>query len=662
MVPRINLVWLLLLLLTTNCEEEGVSFNGFRGAGLSLNGSAVITSEGILRLTNPVSHQIGRAFYPRPLHFRSSKTGNVFSFSTTFVFVFVPENINGIGGHGTAFVISSTTDFHTATGTQFLGLFNKSNNGNSANRIFAVELDTIQNMEFGDIDDNHVGIDINSLRSNRSYSAGYFSDVDTSVFNNITLNSGEPMQVWVEYDSSKMQLNVTLSPMEVAKPSRPLLSSINNLSELVTETAYIGFSSSTGSFETSHYILGWNFQMNGIAQTFNLTTLPSLPPRRSNRKPKVVLIWVPIIAPISALLAAAAVVFVQYRRIKFAEVLDDWELELGSRRFSYKELYKATRGFGETQLLGVGGFGRVYRGIMPTSKVDVAVKRVAHDSKRGTREFIAEIASIGHLRHRNLVQLLGYCRRKRELLLVYDFMPNGSLDRFLFDHYHQPLNWAQRFHIIKDVASGLLYLHEEWEKTIIHRDVKASNVLLDSELNGRLGDFGLSRLYDHGEDPRTTNVVGTPGYIAPELLRTGKATKESDVFAFGAFLLEVACGKRPLQAAESGEDVVLVAWVLRNWRRGTILGCVDPRLSCDFVVEEAELVLKLGLLCSHHLPATRPSMKQTTLFMERAAQLPELAACYLDGDVVELLQKEVSHYRSMPSHSSSTDSMLFVGR
>ncbi|MQL73952.1 hypothetical protein Taro_006315 [Colocasia esculenta] len=172
MVPRINLVWLLLLLLTTNCEEEGVSFNGFRGAGAlfrrafknskskklatstkaarigdlgivrgenlfrcgfkhcpSLNGSAIITSEGLLRLTNPISHQIDRAFYPRSLHFRSSKTGNVFFFSTTFVFVFVPENI-GIGGHGIAFVISPTKDFHGATGTQFLGLFNKSINCN----------------------------------------------------------------------------------------------------------------------------------------------------------------------------------------------------------------------------------------------------------------------------------------------------------------------------------------------------------------------------------------------------------------------------------------------------------------------------------------------------------------------------------------------------
>jgi serine/threonine protein kinase len=129
-------------------------------------------------------------------------------------------------------------------------------------------------------------------------------------------------------------------------------------------------------------------------------------------------------------------------------------------------------------------------------------------------------------------------------------MPNGSLDKYLYDRSMGTLDWPQRFHIIRGVASGLLYLHENWEQVVIHRDVKASNVLLDAEMNGRLGDFGLARLYDHGTDAHTTLVVGTMGYLAPELGRTGKATPATDVFSFGAFLLEVTCGRRPIGADE----------------------------------------------------------------------------------------------------------------
>ncbi|KAK1275392.1 L-type lectin-domain containing receptor kinase IV.2 [Acorus gramineus] len=139
------------------------------------------------------------------------------------------------------------------------------------------------------------------------------------------------------------------------------------------------------------------------------------------------------------------------------------------------------------------------------------------------RESVAEIVSIRRLRHRNIVQLFGFCRRKGELLLVYDYMSNGSLDKLLFDETERDrLGWSERFHIVRGVASGLLYLDEGWEQLVVHRDVNSSNVLLDGEMNARLGDFGIARLYDHGTDPQTTHVVGTLGYLAPELSKTGK--------------------------------------------------------------------------------------------------------------------------------------------
>ncbi|KAJ4876593.1 L-type lectin-domain containing receptor kinase IV.3 [Raphanus sativus] len=166
---------------------------------------------------------------------------------------------------------------------------------------------------------------------------------------------------------------------------------------------------------------------------------------------------------------------------------------------------------------------------MPNTKKEIAVKRVSNQSKQGLKEFVSEIITIGRMSHRNIVPLLGYCRRKEELLLVYDYMPNGSLDKYLYNSSEVTLTWKQRITIIKGVASALFYLHEDWEEVVIHRDIKASNVLLDAEHNGRIGDFGLARLRGHGTDPQTTLVAGTWGYLAPDHVRTGKATTATDV-------------------------------------------------------------------------------------------------------------------------------------
>jgi len=193
------------------------------------------------------------------------------------------------------------------------------------------------------------------------------------------------------------------------------------------------------------------------------------------------------------------------------------------------------------------------------------VKMVSHGSRQGVREFVAEVVSIGRLRHRNLVQLLGYCRREGELLLVYDYMENGSLDRYLHDQHAPTLSWHERYRIIRGVATGLLYLHEDWEQVVSHRDVKPSNVLLDAGINARLGDFGLARLYDHGTVPQSTRVVGTIGYLAPELMRMGKVTPSTDVFAFGVFLLEVACAQRPIGPNSAAAAATGLRWWTGSW-------------------------------------------------------------------------------------------------
>ncbi|KAL7247413.1 hypothetical protein ACSBR2_002349 [Camellia fascicularis] len=331
------------------------------------------------------------------------------------------------------------------------------------------------------------------------------------------------------------------------------------------------------------------------------------------------------------------------RRKKYDEILEGWEKEYGPQRFSYKDLYKATKGFKDTELIGAGGFVKVYRGVLPSSKQLVAVKKVSHDSKQGMKEFVAEIASMGRLRHMNL---------------------------FLFSNKKRYLNWAQRYRILKGVASALVHLHE-WEQVVLHRDVKASNVLLDDQLHGWLGDFGLARLYDHGAKPQTTHVVGTVGYLAPELTKTGKATTSTDVFAFGAFLLEVACGRRPIDLQGLAEEMILVDWVFEKWKQGVILETCDPILEGDYLANEMELVLKLGLLCFHSNLAARPSMKQVMQYLDGETCFPETI---LEGAGVDMLVKDnktsTEFFKSVPSSSgnysvysvSSNDSILCGGR
>ncbi|KAB1220839.1 L-type lectin-domain containing receptor kinase IV.2 [Morella rubra] len=478
------------------------------------------------------------------------------------------------------------------------------------------------------------------------------------------------MQVWVDYDGVQKKINVTLAPMNVGKPKIPLLSLSRDLSPIINDEVYVGFSASTGSVLSNHYVLGWSFKINGQAPELFQSQLPDLPrkeeiPRKEKLRSYTIALPVIIVSLVSVTIAG--VVYVVKRKRNFAELLEDWELDYAPQRFKYKDLYIATKGFKDKELLGTGGFGKVYRGVLPTSEIEIAVKKVSHESRQGIREFISEIVSTGRLRHRNLVPLMGYCRRKEELLLVYEYMPNGSLDKYLFGQLQATLSWSQRFRVLKGVASGLLYLHEEWEKVVVHRDVKASNVLLDRELNGRLGDFGLARLYDHGTDAQTTHVAGTIGYLAPENFRGGKPTTSTDVFAFGAFLLEVACGRKPIQPGGPTEDVLLVDWVFSHWKRGQILEARDPKLRTEYEAEELELVLKLGLLCSHSAPTARPSMRQIVQYLDGDVPLPEISASGLtfahrDGSNVFAMTSPASVGNAFEQSSFVADSVLSAGR
>ncbi|XP_071706358.1 L-type lectin-domain containing receptor kinase S.4 [Rutidosis leptorrhynchoides] len=619
-------VLLIFTTLFTPSSSFSFIFNGFKNLNsenITMNGVADITSNGILQLTdytpNIPPSLIGHAFYPDPVRFKNPNTEPPVSFSTSFVFAIKPgTKIHG--GHGLAFTISPSKVLAGAQPNQYLGLFNVTNNGKPTNHLFAVEFDTVTDLEYNDINNNHVGIDINSLISINSTNAGYYVD-GNSTKQDLNLKSAKKIQAWIDYDGRKPELNVTIS-MFSKKPNTPILSVPVNLSLVFQDFMYVGFSASTGVLASSHYIFSWSFNMSGKAQSFDLNKLPSVPGTKKNQKRIVIGVSIGAFLTV-AIVGVVGVVSVIKKFKNLDDEIEEWELDIGPHRYSYKELKKATKGFKKDELLGSGGFGSVYKGVLPNSKTDVAVKRISNESHEGMRTFISEISTIGRLRHRNLVQLLGWCRKKEDLLLVYDFMANGSLDKYIYDDTKLVLTWEQRFKIIKDVARGLLYLHEEWDQTVLHRDIKAGNVLLDSELNGRLGDFGLAKLCEHGSNSSTTKVVGTLGYLAPELTRTGKPTTNSDVFAFGALLLEVVCGRRPTEPKAEPEELILVDWVWDKWTEDAVFEVVDSKLKGEFDEVEVLMVIKLGLMCSNNAPSARPAMKQVVRYLEREVALPE---------------------------------------
>ncbi|KAG5553874.1 hypothetical protein RHGRI_011666 [Rhododendron griersonianum] len=357
------LLLLVLALLPSTPAQDHLSFtfNNFKASpNLTLDGIAEFKPSGLLALTNGTRQQKGHAFFPTPFLFKPSPNATASSFSTSFIFSIIPE-IPTHSGHGIVFVVAPAPGLPGAHPSKWLGLFNETNHGNFDNHVVAVELDTIYSIEFDDINDNHVGIDINGLDSVASKAAGYYSS--NGRFQNLTLISG--------------------------------------------------------------------------------------------------------------------IVYYVRRKRKFAEVLEDWELDYGPHRFKYKDLYIATEGFREKQLLGSGGFGKVYRGILPTSGTEIAVKRVSHESRQGMREFVAEIVSVGRMRHRNLVQLLGeilqtvdpklgsqYVAEEVELVLKLGLWCSHSepvarpsmrqVVQYLEGDIHLP-----ELKLIGNSATGLMFAHRE---------------------------------------------------------------------------------------------------------------------------------------------------------------------------------------------------------
>ncbi|XP_035834671.1 G-type lectin S-receptor-like serine/threonine-protein kinase SD1-1 [Helianthus annuus] len=300
------------------------------------------------------------------------------------------------------------------------------------------------------------------------------------------------------------------------------------------------------------------------------------------------------------------------------EQLDDLQC------LSLYDIARATDNFSDSNKIGEGGFGPVYKGVLEDGR-EIAVKRLSETSQQGLDEFKNEVICIAKLQHRNLVKLLGYCVHQNELILIYEYMTNKSLDWFLFDETRSlMLNWPQRFNIIHGIARGILYLHQDSRLQIIHRDLKAGNILLDGDMNPKISDFGLARMFvGHDTTAKTKKVVGTYGYISPEYAVHGRFSIKSDVFSFGVLVLEIICGKKNKEFNQGDHNDNLLGHAWRLFKRGRSIELMSVSLQASHVVSEVLRCIHVALLCVQHHAEDRPTMLSVVLMLVSEGPLPE---------------------------------------
>lgn len=303
------------------------------------------------------------------------------------------------------------------------------------------------------------------------------------------------------------------------------------------------------------------------------------------------------------------------KKIQRGNISEATELQ-GPVNYRLKDLISATRKFSEENKLGEGGFGDIYKGTLKNGKI-VAVKKLGIGiSRRTLSDFENEVRLISNVHHRNLIRLLGCCSQGPELILVYEYMVNSSLDKFLFGEKRGSLNWKQRFDIILGTARGLAYLHEDFHVRIIHRDIKPSNVLLDDDLQPKIADFGLARLLPESRSHLSTNFAGTLGYTAPEYAIHGQLSEKVDAYSFGVLVLEIISGTKSSET-KGDEDEYLLKRAWRLYENGTHWQLMDESLDPnDYTKEEAEKVVEIALMCTQSAANSRPTMSEVVAFLK----------------------------------------------
>ncbi|CAN6456086.1 unnamed protein product [Victoria cruziana] len=335
------------------------------------------------------------------------------------------------------------------------------------------------------------------------------------------------------------------------------------------------------------------------------------------------------------------------------KVGEDLKVASQLRKFNFMDLRTATRNFRPESLLGEGGFGCVFKGwieengtapVKPGTGLTVAVKTLNHDGLQGHKEWLAEVNFLGDLLHSNLVKLIGYCIEDDQRLLVYEFMPRGSLENHLFRKGSLPLPWSIRMKIALGAAKGLAFLHEEAERPVIYRDFKTSNILLDAEYNAKLSDFGLAKDGPEGDKTHvSTRVMGTYGYAAPEYVMTGHLTSKSDVYSFGVVLLEMLTGRRSMDKNRPNGEHNLVEWARPHLgERRRFYRLIDPRLEGHFSIKGAQKAAQLAARCLSRDPKVRPLMSEVVEALKPLINLKDMACSSYNFQAFHAERRSVS--------------------
>ncbi|KAG8646960.1 hypothetical protein MANES_09G046400v8 [Manihot esculenta] len=559
-----------------------------------------------MTLVNWLCH-VGHATYAEPLHLWDSSTMTLTDFNTNFSFTIDTRKAE-IYGHGIAFFLSAVgKSIPPNSPGGFLGLFNTTSSAAaSRNQLVMVEFDTFVNEEW-DPPVQHVGINNNSITSS------VYAKWDPGSY------SGKTAKVGIDYNATTKNLSVLWTYDEyLVFIGNNSLSYIIDLMELLPEWVSIGFSASTGQYVERNTINSWAFSSNLVTKGSSNKTdiLPSNKPGILNTGTHRIL----IIALASVCFLALCGISIFFVKKTFCRSPLPEDPELGRRalpkRFSYQELVEATNNFANDRKLGEGGSGLVFKGFLRELGCLVAVKKIDAESED---LFNNEVNIISSLRHRNLVQFMGWCNEQGEYLLVYEYMPKGSLHTHLFGN-RKAIPWNVRYNIALSLASALQYLHEGAETCVLHRDIKPGNILLREDFTAKVGDFGISKFVNTQLRTQRTNPVGTPGYVAPEYRRDGRATKHSDMYSFGVVALEIACGMRNFR---NNDPLQLVKDVWQKYKAGNILDAADKRLK-EFDPKEMKCLMIVGLWCTHPTDNERPPARRVIQYLNLEVLLPEL--------------------------------------
>ena len=584
-----------------------------------LLGSAKFSNEkGALQIPDEskavdLKDQAGRALYSSPIRLLDPHTKTPASFETTFAFQVnnashLSSDSTGHGGSGLTFIIVPD-EFTVGRHGPWLAMLNDACEDDY--KAVAVEFDTHRSPGFGDPNDNHVGINLGSIVSTRTINVSDFG---------IVLNDCLVHQAWITYDGPRRWMDIRLGSKHEDYPTKPIFSEQLDLSPFLNEYMFVGFSASTGNLTQIHNVLSWNF--TSTSQAF--LRIPSTETCESKisveggsgtgkaraEPPGSFLIFVAVVALILAVLLS---LFLNSKRkrdkshnlsILLSEKKERLRPPNKPRRFTIAEISSATRCFSELDILGNDSRGVYYRGKL-SNGCQVAVKRFSaqflNSQGLDRRRMMKEIGSISRIRHPNMLPIRGWCQDNRQVMVVYDFFTNGSLDKWLFGVGVLP--WTRRFKVVKDVAEALCFLHS---KQLAHKNMKTTSVFLDVSFRAVLGDFGFVL---SGNDSKQFESA---------------VSQKADVFEFGVFVLEVIAGRKRLDSEMDQKERDLLDFAWRMHEIDEKVKVVDGRMGTVINLKQAIRVLEIGLLCTLNEAKGRPRMEEVVEFLTTEGPIPEL--------------------------------------